>query len=358
MLLFVGVLWAGCGGVTVSPHISDAHPSDGGYVDSRDMASAPLAPTVLPLTIKYQTAEQVALTVPITIGATTVDTVFDTGSSGLRILPGALAPSDIVANTMMQVTETYASGVQFVGHAALAQVSFGAAKTPKPIPVMIIDVVQCAAGHPNCNAAGFTADTYQIKPDASGHGYRAIIGTGMHCFRGSAGICNPIVQLAGHPAFAVRIPGGYGASSGTVEIGPTLPSAMKTLQLPALTGGAPLADGSPSWNDWALPICVADKTSGAQWCSPGLFDTGAGPTLVYLVTATSAHPLPAGDEVTVTATGLGSYAFTVGSPARPGLDEVTITSANDSSINVGTGIFYRDDVYFDQAQGLIGVVAH
>jgi hypothetical protein len=324
----------------------------------------------VPLTIAYQTPQQVAFVLPITFGDTQVDAILDTGSSGVRILPGVLAPTDIVSTSDVTVVETYATGVQYIGHVATARVTLGAVTSPAAIPVMLIDTVQCATGHPNCPAAGYTAETYEMKPDAAGHGYKVIVGTGMHSHPGANAVGNPIAQLPGHPSYVVRIPGGFGATTGVVEIGPDPSelSELASLQLPALADGAPLADGTPAWDDWSIPTCVVDDTSGQSWCMPGLFDTGCGPTLVYLDELMSAHSLPAGDSVTVTASNgtgpdavpIGTYDFTVGSPPRLGLDEVTLvtgTTGFTTEINVGTAIFFRSDVYFDHYGGTIGLLA-
>ncbi|HCT08496.1 MAG TPA: hypothetical protein DIW86_24305, partial [Pseudomonas sp.] len=57
--------------------------------------------------------------VTLKIGGTPVETQFDTGSVGLRVLPGVLKPQDAVAQNVPAAIQ-YGSGVRLNGKLALA----------------------------------------------------------------------------------------------------------------------------------------------------------------------------------------------------------------------------------------------
>ena len=65
--------------------------------------------------------------VPVRVGATTLLAALDTGSTGLRILPGVLAPGDAVAIGEAE-TYGYASGSRYEGVVGDAAVTIGGAR--------------------------------------------------------------------------------------------------------------------------------------------------------------------------------------------------------------------------------------
>ena len=64
--------------------------------------------------------------VPVTVGGTTMLVSLDTGSTGPRILPGALGPGDAAASDTPEVYG-YASGSRYEGVVGEAKVTIGGA---------------------------------------------------------------------------------------------------------------------------------------------------------------------------------------------------------------------------------------
>ncbi len=294
--------------------------------------------------------------VPIQIGdSLPVEALLDTGSSGLVILEGVVPDSAFASVTTTPVVYDYGGGLQLTGVFAYGVVTIGELATPDPIPIVLVTEIGCTSASPDCSGSGQTpADATLFGP------YRAILGAGM---RNDGTFGNPIVQLPGHPSFVVQAPA-YGGDVGTLRIGPTAQelSTFTTYPLPTTDGGL-LANGTPSWNDDnGLPGCVHDVTSGMDYCEPVFLDCGACPTYIYWPSAVNDSVFAPGSRLQMTVgpggAPLGQYAFTVGPVPVPGIDEVELTPSTAGHINVGTAVYFRYDVLWDQTDGLIGLAPH
>jgi hypothetical protein len=280
----------------------------------------------------------------IAIDGVALEAFVDTGSSGLRIMPGALDDTtyDAIGDGLVQFS--YHSGLALQGVVATGGVTIGGLTTP-PIPIMQVRTTGCTPEHPDCNTTGF--------------GYPAILGIGMRNLPGSGNIANPIVELDGHPAFAVHAD--REARVGTLTIGAS-ETGYALVDVPLLEGGAPLIDGTLARDDRTVPTCVTDATHGTELCSGGILDTGCGPTELLRPSYAGANQEWApGTVVSVSVAGAMSYGFTVGPTPVPGIDEVLLEPRPFQvvdMINVGTAAFFHGDVFFDQAGGRIGVAPY
>jgi Protein of unknown function (DUF3443) len=324
-------------------------------------ADAQALPVSVPMPVtQTSTSGSMRFSVTLQVGGAPLDVLLDTGSSGLRILQGAVPDASYASETTTAVTYSYHSGLELQGVVALATVGLGSLQTAAPIPVMLVTQIGCEAADPSCGYAGQTPQNATVFGS-----FKAIFGVGMR--NGASQIGNPIVQLPGHPSFLVQAPA-YGGTGGTLVVAPS-PSQLAGMQnasLPAASGDGPLADGTPAWDDrYGLPACLDDATTGTDYCVPAELDTGNPPIYVEWpqYTGTSTTILAAGDAIQVTlgaaSTPLAQYSFTVASPPTPGIDEVEIEAATGSGfMNLGTGVFFRFDAYFDQAHGVIGLRPH
>lgn len=73
--------------------------------------------------------------------------------------------------------------------------------------------------------------------------------------------------------------------------------------------------------------------------------------------------VPPGDaiEVVIGASGkpLASYGFTIATVPTPGIDEIVVEPALDAPfMNLGTGVFFHEDVFFDPHGGVVGFAPH
>jgi hypothetical protein len=318
--------------------------SDGGLV---------AAPEEVPITV---TGER--FVVPIQVGdAPPFDALLDTGSWGLRVRPGVL-PDSAYQATDTQVAYGYGGDLSIYGIVALARVTFGTRSTAAPIPIMIIQQSACP---PDTGC-----DPEQVL-DAHFSGLAAILGVGMRTDAFDYGIGNPIAQLPGHPPFVVHVPGAE-STTGVLRIGalPSDPTAFTTYALSPFAGGPPLHDGTPAWNDVAVPTCVDVEPTNASYCLPSLWDTGD-PT-AYIAWPGEPSPyvmqLPLGSAVNIT---LGpntpapvSYGFLVGPDPTPGVDLVVVEPGGGQQpyINPGIGLFFHYDALFDQERGVVGLAAN
>jgi hypothetical protein len=295
--------------------------------------------------------------VPVRVGdAPPFNALLDTGSAGLRMLPGAV-PASAYTATETQVAYGYGSDLYIYGFVALAPVTLGTRSTPIPIRIMVITDSACPPGT-GCNPT-------QVL-NAHFSGLSAILGVGMRTFTSDRGIGSPIAQLAGHPPFVVHVPGAQ-SDSGVLRIGalPSDPFAFTTYQLPPLAGGSPLPDGTRAWNDISVPTCVGVESSSSTYCLPSLWDTGA--PFAYVSTPAQPAPfstqLPLGSSVSITF-GAGSstpvsYAFLVGPAPRSGIDLITLEPAvGQAYVSPGLGLFFRNDALFDPERGIVGLAAN
>ncbi|HEY3801615.1 MAG TPA: DUF3443 family protein [Kofleriaceae bacterium] len=310
----------------------------------------------LPFTIQQSTtAGAMRFSIPVVIGGTVINAMLDTGSSGLRIIKGAVPDSAFTCATATATTYSYHSGLELDGFVARATVGFiselGSIATPAPIQVMYVDQVACASSEPDCGANGISIDDFT----AFG-GFKAILGVRMRNAVDSIG--SPLAQLPGQPRFVVQAPA-YGGTSGTLTVGPPDTSAFATLQLPAFDG-VMLANGTPAWDDrYGIPACLDDATSGVDYCEPAEWDTGNPPTYVEWPAATGDSVLGSGSQISVTIGSLASYAFTVGATPVPGIDDVELEPVSGSGfMNLGTALFFHDDALFDPLHGIVGLRAH
>jgi hypothetical protein len=308
--------------------------------------------------------------ISIEIGGNPLDVLLDTGSSGLRILKGAIPDSSYTcspAPTMPSYGYSGGlnlSGFPVYGYFAVTGVTLDQTPTelvtPEPIPIMYVNQIGCTADKPNCGIDKIPIENYGVL----GTPYKAILGVGMRTGPNSVG--NPFVQLPGAPAFVVQAPS-YTATTGAVVIGPQSEQTetFKTAQLPILSNVAPLPNTIPAWDDrYGLPGCLDDQTSGVDYCATVELDTGDPSAYIRWTNATTTTTIPSGDSVQITIgppTGpLGTYGFTVGATPKPGIDEVFVEplAAGEQFMNLGTATFFQYDAIFDQADGLVGLASH
>jgi hypothetical protein len=324
-----------------------------------DLESRP--PTDVPLRVD-DLAAGLFFSVPVQLGdAPPFDALLDTGSAGLRVLPGAVPTSAFDSMTSTAIGGAFGSGTQIDGVLATARVTLGDRTTPTAIPIMAINAVSCTAAVPDCPAQGMTAEQFSFA-----QAYKAILGVGTRTSMTTPALGSPIVQLDGQPAFVIRA-GTYDGNGGTLHIAPSSDELLpfKTLQLPMFDGGAALPNGAVAWNDVMVPHCVTDRTRMISYCAIGLLDCGTSTTLVRSSQYTGTPgDLPPGTDVEMIVGDMSSpiadFTFTVGTPPTVGLDEVVMgpPGAQGDRLTFGTLAFFRNDVLIDAANGTLGMHPH
>ncbi len=299
-------------------------------------------------------------------GAPPIDAWLDTGSEGIQVIGSSLSSEQRAAIQMsnIPVGSEYAGGVVATGVVGSARVTLGNRTTPQPIPIIVFEDFACA---PNTPCAVDQMSTGEMA-DSLFNGYPAIVGAGLRNVPGGAPTPgNPIPQLPGQPSFIVQAPAYGSSAAGTLRIGPTPDEVApyETLQLPPFAGGSALSNGTPSWDDTAVPACIDDGTIPQDFCAPAVLDTGAPFSAIYLSSQTDTAELAPGDGVSVvvgqTSAPVAQFQVTVSSDPQPGQDLFAIlppVGQQATSLNLGLTLFFRYDVYFDPVTGKIGLLAH
>jgi len=287
-----------------------------------------------------------------------IEASIDTGSSGIQLVANLL-PSASVASlgqTQTLIDEIFPeSGIEATGYLATATPVFGTAATSSPIPVAVLVELSCVPGS-ICPVDAGSLEPYLFN------GSPCLLGVGM---RASGGVGNPIVQLPGQPSFIIEAPS-FGADGGTLRIAPTDEELAnyQIFQLP--DGGAQaLQNGVSGWNDLTVPACVDDLTTKTDYCADALLDTGTPLIEIDWKGNNGYLEVAPGMSLSVsigpTASPLGAFNVTIGSPPQFGLDLFVLAPPVQNLgqlVILGLPVFSRYNVLFDQAKGQIGLLAH
>jgi hypothetical protein len=133
--------------------------------------------------------------VPVSVGGTRLEAMLDTGSFGLRVLARALPP-DQYAPTQIQRSLPFASGARLHGVIATAVVGIGGVSTGGPVPIQVVDQVDCVARMPNCAASRVSPSQYGIGGNGlANEGFQAILGLSLRSPHVYMGAANPLASV-------------------------------------------------------------------------------------------------------------------------------------------------------------------
>ncbi|HZZ33832.1 MAG TPA: hypothetical protein VFE10_17750 [Phenylobacterium sp.] len=202
--------------------------------------------------------------VEVRVGATRLMAALDTGSTGLRILPGVLKAGDAGPSDEPEVYG-YASGSRYEGVVSDAVVSIAGARGTSP--VHLIRTIGCFAYLPHCPASRATLDQYGIASDGlPGEGFKAILGIDMAPGR----VGNPL-RFLGARRWIVELPR-PGEGSGRLILNPTDAEIADYATAPL---AAPYAHERGGGLHDAVPGCLANPAARQRACGVVLMDTGA-----------------------------------------------------------------------------------
>ena len=225
--------------------------------------------------------------VPVQVGGTRVLAALDTGSTGLRILPGVLSPGD-AALTAEAETYGYASGSRYEGVVGDALLAIGGVQGRGP--VHLIHSIGCFAYLPHCPASRTTLERYGIASDGlPGEGFKAILGIDMAPGR----VGNPL-RLLGAQRWIVELPR-PGEGRGRLILNPTQAETEGYIMVPL---AAPYAHERGGGLHDAVPGCLSNPVARARACGVVLMDTGA-PGLAVANGALGPEPWPEGAAATL-----------------------------------------------------------
>ncbi|MEO0801199.1 MAG: hypothetical protein AAFY57_02840 [Cyanobacteria bacterium J06642_2] len=276
--------------------------------------------------------------------------LLDTGSSGLRVLASEVGTAGLV-RTGRNETVRFGDGTELVGELATAPTSFSTIATEEPVLVHLVDLVQCAAGIPDCPGSNLFG--------ANGP-FQGIAGASINFRTSVDDLFSPFTRLAGNldSGYVIET-GGFNAQEGRLTLGLTDQTTTGFTRVPLAQRGT-FADGTPFWDDDAFePAYTISGTAIDGDISNTLLDCGSSD--VFLASG-SLDPTfsAAGDPVETGRTfrsllpNVFDLLFTTGTTS--GLDRVFVDPVNGEQI-LGMPFFFRFDTLFDVDGGQIGVRA-
>ncbi len=283
--------------------------------------------------------------IPVTVGAATVEAGLDTGSAGLRILPGVLGPAD-ARPTGRRDHMGYGGGAEFEGEAARAHVAVGA--VAGDMEVELITAVGCTAAKPGCPAGKADLQRFGVQGDGlPGEGFKAIAGVIM----GDVAIPS-LLNGVGARSWIVELPRPGEAAPGRLVVNPSAEETAGYVRLKVSGGRSGLHD--------SVPGCLRAQ-GGANVCGQVTFDSGAPGVQVLgagrFEAAGQAARLeigPAGAPVAATGLVFGRRAQSSHLAVEP---PPRALEGRGAVIRAGILPYYAWSVLYDPGAGEIGVKA-
>ncbi|HET9159891.1 MAG TPA: hypothetical protein VFN88_04705 [Caulobacteraceae bacterium] len=202
--------------------------------------------------------------VQIKVGETAIDAGLDTGSTGIRILPGVLKGSD-ANETSRKDAYSYGSGAKYDGVIGNAQVTIAGASGSAP--VQLIKKVGCLEAMPRCPVVRTSPEKYGIQGDGlPGEGFKAILGINM----GRSAAANPL-PLLGAKRWIIELPLPGSGKPGRIILNPT---AAESAGYITFDIDRRFAQEEGGMHD-AIPACLVNTAVNQGFCGATLLDTGA-----------------------------------------------------------------------------------
>jgi len=202
--------------------------------------------------------------VPLKVGAVAIDAGLDTGSTGLRILPGVLGDAD-AKDTGHGETYSYGSGAELAGVSGEGVVAIGGLSGRSSL--QLVRRVGCTTAQPRCPASRIPAEQYGIQGDGlPNQGFKAILGINLSSTR----IANPFLAI-GVRRWIVELPRPGETAPGRIILNPTDAEVAGYAFLPF----NPELSGLGGGRHDAVPGCLVNTASQAKACGAVTLDSGA-----------------------------------------------------------------------------------
>jgi hypothetical protein len=279
-------------------------------------------------------------------GGRSVPVLLDTGSAGLRILPGDVGRS--VQQTGQTETATFGGGVQLTSRVVRANVSIGGLVTPASTEVSLIQSSGCAPGFPSCVPGEGTKAVFGSS------GVVGILGVAMSGGSAATVPYSPLIQLRYRNGFTLSLPAG-GPDSLILGTPRATADTVTVPMLPATPSVYP--NGVTAWQKdvdlcWTVDI---SRGCGATDLDSGTSETVVIPGAVTGVTGTGV--LAQGVAISVApSSGQTLWSYTTTNTPGDGLTSVGALPGT-TRFNTGIGFFTTHVVGYDAKDGRILVTA-
>src|ERR1700677_506102 len=282
-------------------------------------------------------------------GGPSVPVLLDTGSAGIRILPGEVGRS--VQQTGQSETGTFGGGLQLTSRVVQANVSIGGLVTPSSTQVSLIQSSGCAPGFPSCVPGQGT------KAILGSSGVVGILGVAMSGAAAATVPYSPLLQLRApyRNGFTLSLPAG-GPDSLVLGTPRATADTVTLPMVPATPSAYP--NGVPAWQKdvnlcWTFGI-------GRTGCGATDLDSGTSETVVIpgaVTGVTGTGVVAQGVAVSVAPSGGQTlWSYTTNNTPGDGLTSVGALPGT-TRFNTGIGFFTTHVVGYDAKQGRILVTA-
>ena len=287
-------------------------------------------------------------TIMIKVGSVSLETGLDTGSTGLRVLPGVLGDSDAQADGGDD-SYAYGSGTRLKGVTGTANVSVGALSGNSGL--QLVRDIDCVPRKPHCPASLVSQDKFGLMGEGlPGRGYRAIMGINM----AQADVPNPLIAI-GARWWIVELPRPGEAAPGKLILNPGDDEIKGFVMLPILPQFRARQGGLHD----AIAGCILDSATKAKACGAMVLDSGA-PGIRIVNSDLSNSDLQNGASGLLAFYDGGSLRaaeqFTAFSRAQATHIEIrTAPRPPLTAIYAGLTPYFAFDVLYDPAKGMIGL---
>ncbi|NWB32022.1 hypothetical protein [Pseudomonas gingeri] len=305
---------------------------------------------VIPIHATVMSTGNLRYSVPLNIGGVLVETMLDTGSVGLRVMPGVLQSGNARSLGEPELTQ-YSSGVRLQGELAQARVGLGHYSVLTPIQV--VQSASCNDIRPHCIASKVPSRDFLMGGNPQkGEGYKAILGIGM--FRSAAS--NPLIAMGGRWIVVLPKPGE--STSGQLIINPSNDEvrSFRTIRLQKFV--AKQGDTTGYWRDHNLRGCLQRRDNGQSICGNSILDTGAPGFIVFADNAQPNWPNDIQAHFSLTLADGSEFGqhFKVAKDGGRFVHFLTsLGKQNFHGINSGLLTFFDNYVLYDQNAGVIGL---
>jgi hypothetical protein len=312
------------------------------------------AQIIVPITQTLLPDGDIRYSVPIRVGnSDVINALLDTGSTGLRILPNAIAP-DTYTDTGFSSLYAYGSGEDLNGTIATAPIAIGGAATDSPVSIEMVKTIGCMDFAPDCPAKLALPD-YGIGGDGiAGQGFAAILGVGLSPATGAGYTQNPLAHIGGR-RWIITLPEPGATAPGALILNPSDAMVRNFSSFPLTAVGAATGqDGG--WAD-AIPACLNNVSTDQRICGNALLDTGSPGIIAYQKGSTKTPLWRPGDAVSLAFTApTGTLTTNFAADRFPGSGLLQAPpSGSLFSVLAGVLPFYAYAVLYDAAAGTIGL---
>jgi hypothetical protein len=296
--------------------------------------------------------------VPVRVGdSVTVPALLDTGSTGLRVMRGALFSSSY-QDTGFESLYEFGGGDRLTGTIGEAVVSVGGLQTGGAVPIEVVNQASCADFRPVCSASMVSARDYGIGGDGiAGQGFQAILGVSLTVENGASYTPNPLTHI-GARRWIIELPEPGQGGTGSLILNPD-DSELQGFQMFQL-GVVPSAGAGydSGWVD-TLPGCLNDATNGQDFCGPAILDTGSPGIIADMVGGQTAPLWDRNDHVTMSfSAGNQTVDLPFVADRNPGTGLLQEPAqGNATRLLDGFLPFFYFDVLYDAANGQMGLRA-